>query len=152
MIEKIILVSPSGIMKQSTPTLDAYTLAALYPTQDGVKTAFQMMAGVHKEIDSDTIDGFIQRMTLPNAKMAFMSTILGVRNSVPLSERLVRISVPTLRVWGKQDTLIPITYSKDFVSSIKNCQLVEMESSGHTPYVEEPEKFSEIVLRFLTHK
>ena len=148
-IEKIVLVSPSGIMKQSTPTFDAYTLAALYPTQDGTKTAFQMMAGEHKEIDSDTVDGFIQRMTLPNAKMAFMSTILGIRNAGSLSERLGKISVPTLIVWGKQDTLIPITYSKDFVSSIKNCQFVEMESSGHTPHVEEPEKFSEIVLRFL---
>ena len=149
MIEKIVLVSPSGIMKQSTPTLDAYMLAALYPTQDGTKTAFQMMAGIHKEVDSDTIDGFIQRMTLPNAKMAFMSTILGIRNAVPLSERLEKISVPTLVVWGKQDTLIPITYSEDFVSSIKNCQFVEMENSGHTPYVEESEKFLEIVLKFL---
>lgn len=148
-IEKIVLVSPSGIMKQSTPTFDAYTLAALYPTQEGTKTAFQMMAGEHKEIDSDTIDGFIQRMTLPNAKMAFMSTILGIRNAISLSERLGEISVPTLIVWGKQDTLIPIAYSKDFVSSIKNCQFVEMESSGHTPHVEEPKKFSEIVLRFL---
>jgi pimeloyl-ACP methyl ester carboxylesterase len=110
-----------------------------------------MMAGVRKEIDSETIDGFIQRMTLPNAKMAFMSTILGIRNAVPLSERLARILVPTLIVWGRQDTLIPISYSKDFISSIKNCQFVEMENSGHTPYVEEPEKFSEIVLKFLNH-
>ncbi|MGI0008704.1 MAG: alpha/beta fold hydrolase [Nitrosopumilaceae archaeon] len=148
-IEKIVLVSPSGIMKRSTPTFDAYTLAALYPTLEGTKTVFQMMAGEHKEIDSNTIDGFIQRMTLPNAKMAFMSTILGIRNAVSLSERLGEISVPTLIVWGKQDTLIPIAYSKDFVSSIKNCQFVEMESSGHTPHVEEPKKFSEIVLRFL---
>jgi pimeloyl-ACP methyl ester carboxylesterase len=152
MIEKIVLVSPSGIMKQSTPTFDAYTLAALYPTPDGAKTAFQMMSGIHKEIDSNTIDGFIQRMTLPNAKMAFMSTILGIRNSVSLSERLSRILVPTLLVWGRQDSLLPITYSKDFVSSIKNCQFVEMENSGHTPFVEEPEKFSEIVLRFLNQQ
>ena len=151
-IEKIVLVSPSGIMKQSTPTFDAYTLAALYPTQEGTKAAFQMMTGVHKEIDSDTIDGFIQRMTLPNAKMAFMSTILGIRNAVPLSERLEKISAPTLIVWGKQDTLNPIVHSKDFVSSIKNCQFVEMENSGHTPFVEEPEKFSEIVLRFLNQQ
>ena len=152
MIEKIVLVSPSGIMKQSTPTFDAYTLAALYPTPEGAKTAFQMMSGVHKEIDPTTIDGFIQRMTLPNAKMAFMSAILGIRNAVSLSDRLARILAPTLIVWGRQDTLIPIVYSKDYVSSIKNCQFVEMENSGHTPFVEEPEKFSEIVLKFLNQK
>jgi len=73
-----------------------------------------MMAGVHKEIDSDTIDGFIQRMTLPNAKMAFMSTILGIRNAVPLSERLARILAPTLIVWGRQDTLLPIKCKNGF--------------------------------------
>jgi pimeloyl-ACP methyl ester carboxylesterase len=152
MIEKIVLVSPSGMMKQSTPTFDAYTLAALYPTPEGAKTAFQMMSGVHKEIDSQTIDGFIQRMTLPNAKMAFMSAILGIRNTVSLSERLARILVPTLIIWGRQDSLIPITYSKDFISGIKNSQFVEMEDSGHTPFVEEPEKFSDIVLRFFNQK
>ena len=30
-VEKLILVSPSGIMKQSTFALDAYIMAALYP-------------------------------------------------------------------------------------------------------------------------
>lgn len=149
MIEKIALVSPSGFMKHSTPTLDAYTMAALYPSTDGAKTAFQMMAGPHKDIDAKTINGFVERMTLPNAKMAFMSTVLGLRNSVSMADRLARISVPTMIIWGKEDSLIPIEYAKDFLSAIKNSQFVEMNNCGHTPYVEEPEKFSEILLRFL---
>ena len=149
-IEKIVLVSPSGFMNHSTPALDAYMLAALYPSQDGAKTAFQMMAGPGKEVDAKTIDGFVQRMILPNAKMAFMSTVLGLRNSVSLGERLVSIEVPTLIIWGKHDSLIPIRYSKDFVSSIRNCQFVEMEDCGHVPFVDDPQKFSEIVLNFLS--
>jgi len=36
-IEKLILVSPSGIMKQSTPALDAYIMAALYPNETNAK-------------------------------------------------------------------------------------------------------------------
>ena len=148
-IEKIVLVSPSGFMKQSTPTLDAYMMAALYPSQDGAKTAFQMMAGPDKEIDARTIDGFVQRMTLPNAKLAFMSTVLGFKNSAVLSERLGQITAPTLVIWGRHDSLIPIKYSKEFLSSIKNCQFAEMEDCGHTPYVEDPARFSEILLKFL---
>ena len=148
-IEKIVLVSSSGFMKHSTPTLDAYMLAALYPSQDGAKTAFQMMAGPHKEIDANTIDGFIQRMSLPNAKMAFMSTVLGFRNSVYMGESLARIVAPTMVIWGKHDSLIPIKYSQEFLSSIKNCQFVEIDDCGHTPYVENPQKFSEVVLKFL---
>ncbi|MGI0082416.1 MAG: alpha/beta fold hydrolase [Nitrosopumilaceae archaeon] len=149
MIEKIVLVSPSGFMKHSTPTLDAYMMAALYPSQDGAKTAFQMMAGPRKNVDSSTIEGFVQRMTLPNAKMTFMSTVLGFRNSEVMIEELARILVPTLVIWGKHDSLIPIKYSKEFLSYIKNCQFVEMDGCGHTPYVEESAKFSEIVLKFL---
>ena len=149
MIEKIVLVSPSGVMKQSTSTLDAYMMAALYPTPDAATTAFQMMAGPHKKIDSRIIDGFIQRMTLPNAKLAFMSTVLGLRNSVLLPERLSRIIVPTLLIWGKHDSLIPIKYSTEFLSAIRNSQFVQMDDCGHTPYAEEPEKFAQIVLKFL---
>ncbi len=32
-IEKLILVSPSGTMEKSTPALDAYIMAALYPNE-----------------------------------------------------------------------------------------------------------------------
>lgn len=150
-IEKIVLVSPSGFMKHSTHTLDAYMMAALYPSQDAARTAFQMMAAPNKQIDNRTIENFVQRMALPNAKMAFMSTVLAVRNSVDIGKKLENISVPTLIIWGRHDSLIPIKYSKEFISSIKNCQFVIMEECGHTPYVEEPEKFSKIVLDFLGH-
>lgn len=150
-IEKMVLVSPTGFMKHSTPTLDAYMMAALYPTQDAARTAFQMMAAPNKQIDNRTIENFVQRMALPNAKMAFMSTVLAFRNSTDMGKKLESISVPTLIIWGKHDSLVPIKYSKEFISSIKNCQFVTMEECGHTPFVEEPEKFSKIVLDFLGH-
>lgn len=150
-IEKIVIVSPSGFMNHSTPTLDAYIMAALYPNQDAVRTAFQMMAAPNKQIDDRIVESFVQRMLLPNAKMAFMSTVLGLRNSADMGKKLENISVPTLIIWGKHDSLIPIKYSKEFTSSIKNCKFVTMEECGHTPYVEEPEKFSKLVLDFLGH-
>lgn len=148
-VQKIVLVSPSGIMKSSTPTLDSYTMAALYPNRDGAKTAFQMMTGSDKEIDPQIIESFVERMSQPNAKMAFMSTVLGLKNSPVITEKLSKISVTTLLIWGRHDSMIPIKYSKDFVSSIKNCKYVVMENCGHTPHVEDPEKFSDIVLEFL---
>ena len=148
MVEKIILVCPSGVMKSSTPTLDAYSMAALYPSYDTVKTAYEMMTG-SKNVTTESIEGFIKRMTQPNAKMAFMSTLLALKNSPPITNRLSNITVPTMVIWGKKDTLIPIKYANDFVSSIKNCQLEIMENCGHTPHIEDPDKFSQIVLNFL---
>ena len=148
MVEKLVLISPSGIMKHSTPALDAYVMAALYPSDSSASNAFQIMSG-SKNIDKKTIKGFVQRMKLPNAKMAFMSTLLGLKDAEIISEKLVSIKSPTLIIWGENDPIIPIKYAQSFVSEIDDCRFVKMENCGHTPYVESPDKFYKIVSDFL---
>jgi pimeloyl-ACP methyl ester carboxylesterase len=107
-----------------------------------------MMTGSEK-VTAESIDGFIKRMTQPNAKMAFMSTILGLKNAPPITERLSNITAPALLIWGKRDTMIPVKYANEFASSIKNCRLEIMENCGHTPHIEEPVQFSQIAINFL---
>jgi len=148
-VEKLILVSPSGIMKQSTPALDAYIMAALYPNEQNAKNAFEMMEGSGKSIPQEIIDNFVKRMKLPNAKLAFMSTILGLKNSKVITEKLHSITVPTMIVWGSDDPVIPIQYASEFVESIKNCIFFKMDGIGHTPYVQDPSSFTSRVLDFL---
>ena len=148
-IENLVLVSPSGIMKHSTPALDAYVMAALYPDIEVAKNAFQMMAGPARQINQKIIEGFVERMKLPNAKMAFMSTLLGLKNAEALTKSLKKISVPTLIIWGEDDPVIPVKYADDFVSSIQDCRFYMMDNCGHTPYVDDPKKFAKLVLDFL---
>jgi len=148
-VDKLVLISPSGAMKHSTAALDAYVMAALYPNEAGVKNAFEMMSGGSKKIDERIIDGFVQRMQLPNAKMAFMSTLLGLKNSEVITSRLQSISRPTLVIWGDLDPVIPVKYAESFVSGIKDCRFYRMDGSGHTPYVDNPQKFVEVILEFL---
>ena len=148
-VKKLILVSPSGMMKQSTPALDAYIMAALYPNEHSAKNAFEIMDGSGKKIPLEIIKGFVSRMKLPNAKFAFMSTLLGLKNCELITKKLENISSPTLIVWGTDDPVIPITFAKEFVSSIDNCEFYEMNKCGHTPYVQEPKLFASQVLKFL---
>ena len=148
-IEKLILISPSGIMKQSTASLDAYIMAALYPNEQNAKNAFELMENSGRKIDQKIINDFITRMSLPNAKLAFMSTVLGLKNSEVITKKLQSIVTPTMVLWGKQDPVIPISYSGDFTSSIKNCFFYQMDNCGHTPYAQDPVAFSSIVLDFL---
>ena len=135
-------------MKHSTPALDAYVMAALYPSDSSASNAFQIMSG-SKNIDKKIIKGFVQRMKLPNAKMAFMSTLLGLKDAEIISEKLVSIKSPTLIIWGENDPIIPIKYAQSFVSEIDDCRFVKMENCGHTPYVESPDKFYKIVFDVL---
>ena len=147
-VKKLVLVSPSGVMKHSTPALNAYISAALYPNTDSALNAFQVMSG-RKKIDEKIVSGFIERMQLPNAKMAFMSTLLGLSNSKAITEKLQLITTPTLIVWGENDPVIPIDYAQSFVSGINDCRFYKMIGCGHTPYVENPEAFFQIVSDFL---
>jgi len=148
-IENLVLVSPSGIMKHSTPALDAYVMAALYPDVEVAKNAFQMMAGPARQINQKIIENFVERMKLPNAKMAFMSTLLGLRNAETITKSLKKISVPTLIIWGEDDPVIPVKYADEFVSSIQDCRFYMMDNCGHTPYVDDPKKFAKLVLDFI---
>ena len=147
-VKKLVLVSPSGVMKHSTPALNAYISAALYPNTDSALNAFQVMSG-RKKIDEKIVSGFIERMQLPNAKMAFMSTLLGLSNSEAITEKLQLITIPTLIVWGENDPVIPIDYAQSFVSGINDCRFYKMTGCGHTPYVEKPKAFFQIVADFL---
>ncbi len=137
-VRKLVLVSPSGVMKHSTPALNAYISAALYPSPDSALNAFQVMSG-RKE----------KRMQLPNAKMAFMSTLLGLSNSRVITKKLQLITIPTLIVWGQNDPVIPIEYAQSFVSGINDCRFYKMLDCAHTPYVEKPKAFFQIVSDFL---
>jgi len=148
LVKKLVLVSPSGIMKHSTPALDAYIMAALYPNSESATMAFQTMSG-QTQIDEELITGFVERMKMPNAKMAFMSTLLGLRDAEVITEKLGMITIPTLIVWGENDPVIPIKYSESFVSSINDCRFYKMVKCGHTPFVEDPKGFFDLVSDFL---
>lgn len=148
-IEKLVLVSPAGMMKQSTPALDAYIMAAMYPGKKSAKRAFEMMDGSGKSADEAIINGFVKRMRMHNAKMAFMSTLLGLKNSELITSKLQAITAPVLIVWGSDDPVIPIVHAAGFVSSIRNCRLCKMDGCGHTPYVHAPHAFAAKVLEFL---
>jgi pimeloyl-ACP methyl ester carboxylesterase len=146
-IEKMVLVAPSGIMKSPTPAIDAYMMAALYPNHTSAREAFAMMSS-SGAVDEFTVSDFVKRMSTPNAKLAFISSVLGIKNS-NIEESLRKIMVPTLLVWGKQDRVIPIKHAGQFVSSIKDCTFLELDGCGHLPHVESPDRFSESVLEFL---
>ncbi|HEU4823158.1 MAG TPA: alpha/beta hydrolase [Nitrososphaeraceae archaeon] len=147
-VDKLILAAPAGAMRTSTRVLDQYIMAALYPTYENTNRAFRDMAYEPSVVSEETIRDFMNRMRLPNAKYAFMSTLLAIRDSKDLSGRLSKISVPTLLIWGANDRMIPLAYSREY-TEIPNSQLTIIDNCGHTPFVEKPAEFNNIVLKFL---
>jgi 2-hydroxy-6-oxonona-2,4-dienedioate hydrolase len=101
-------------------------------------------------INQGILMDFVNRMSLPNAKYAFMSTLLGVRHAPQLTGRLSNITAPTLLVWGENDTTIPLVEYANQYNGIPNVEeLVVIKKCRHIPHIEKPATFNRIVLRFL---
>jgi 2-hydroxy-6-oxonona-2,4-dienedioate hydrolase len=103
-VDKLVLVAPAGVLS-SNHALDKYILSALYPTYENALDAFQDMAFDPRFITEDSLRDFINRMMLPNAKYALISTVMGIRDSPHLRVRVSQVLAPTLIIWGENDKM-----------------------------------------------
>jgi pimeloyl-ACP methyl ester carboxylesterase len=62
---------------------------------------------------------------------------------------LPRLDVPVVMVQGRLDQVAPAAAAERYASSLEapRKQLVWFENSAHTPHLEEPEKFRELLMR-----
>ena len=65
-----------------------------------------------------------------------------------LRERLYRITVPTLVIWGESDRLVPPAHGKAYQEGIAGAKLVILEKCGHAPPFEKPEETAKILAEF----
>ena len=86
-----------------------------------------------------------------------MTPALGAPGFVPavaaltgydLLDRLRRIRVPTLVVWGRDDLVVPAADAAGFVERIPGAQLAVFEDCGHLPMAEHPTRFNRLLARF----
>ena len=69
--------------------------------------------------------------------------------SLDLSDLYDRISIPTLLLWGDQDTETPLWMGKRMEEMIPDAGLVLLEGGTHFAYLEQIDRFALITRRFL---
>jgi pimeloyl-ACP methyl ester carboxylesterase len=75
-------------------------------------------------------------------------TLVRLVNS-DLREYLPRISVPTLLVWGADDTDTPIADARLMEQLIPDAGLVVLDGADHFSYLDQPARFARIVTHFI---
>lgn len=70
-----------------------------------------------------------------------------IRNN--MGEELMHIKLPTLLIWGNNDTITPPFVGKEFERLIPNASLYFIDHCGHAPMMEQPEQFNKILSEFL---
>jgi pimeloyl-ACP methyl ester carboxylesterase len=84
-------------------------------------------------------DGFTERSLWSNPKLA----------GEVVKDRLARITLPTLVVWGGSDELIPVEQGKTYAAGIPGAKLALIPECGHGPSIEKPKEFLAAVLPFI---
>jgi pimeloyl-ACP methyl ester carboxylesterase len=65
-------------------------------------------------------------------------------------DKLARIEVPTLIVWGRNDMLVPVADAEEYEHLIgDNAHSVIFEDTGHLPMLERPSRFNQLLRSFL---
>jgi pimeloyl-ACP methyl ester carboxylesterase len=62
------------------------------------------------------------------------------------------VFVPSLLVWGKNDTLVPVRIGRLLQRAIPDSRLVVLERAGHVPMFDQPDAFNAAVIDFLDCK
>jgi 2-hydroxy-6-oxonona-2,4-dienedioate hydrolase len=70
-----------------------------------------------------------------------------IRNN--LGEELKAIKLPTLLIWGNNDTITPPFVGREFQRLIQGSELHFIDQCGHAPMMERPEQFNELLRTFL---
>ena len=69
-----------------------------------------------------------------------------------LTDRLPRISAPTLLVWGESDDDTPLWMAHRMEELIPDAGLVVLEGAGHYSYADSPGQFRAVARRFLVEQ
>src|SRR5712664_1287633 len=143
-VEKLVLVDAAGLQQDKPiPNLNPSTLADMRKLLEAVFYDTSWLSEpMLQQIFADKLakhDGYTVHSILSNPSLA----------AERLDDRLAQIHVPTLVVWGKKDTLLPITSGERYAAGIAGAKLVSFDQCGHVPPVEKTTEFVPVVETFI---
>ncbi len=151
--ERLVLVDSVGIK------IGAYT-------DRDIADNFMMDAQAFLQASWHDAEAGAQVMKLPSPQLPEEDIVTLLRNrqttalftwkpfmhNPKLRQRLGRINIPTMVVWGDSDKIVTTDYGRAFAAEIPNSKFVTIPSAGHYPYLEQPEAFAGAVLPFLSEE
>ena len=87
------------------------------------------------------------------AQLATVRAQVGLRGQREvLVDRLEHLKVPTIVMWGRRDRVLPYSQGQEAVARLPEGSLELIPDCGHSPQVEQPERFASSLGDFLSGK
>ncbi|MCA1840614.1 MAG: alpha/beta hydrolase [Actinobacteria bacterium] len=152
-VKRLVLVStdpgvPERVIDQSF--WDEFTSFALLPPEERMRALVRLMtAPGFLEKDARGADLMITtRLSNGFEPDAFMRQITASIN-FSSAQRLPHLKMPVMVIHGTQDRMIPFPNGRKLADLIPDCELVEVETSGHLVPAEAPQEFLAALARFV---
>lgn len=88
-------------------------------------------------------------VTNPNEHVLRSIVYSRIENDYLNKDRLSKIKVQTLIIWGEQDMMIPVKFAYSLNSCISGSELYVIKGARHTPHYTNPQEAADKVLSFL---
>lgn len=142
-VKKLILTGSSGLFEDSMG--GSYPKRGNYQyIKERVAYTFYNSEVATKELVDEV---FETTNSIPKCMRIVAIAKSAQRNN--LAEEIPNINVPTLLVWGLNDTITPPMVAHEFNRLIPRSSLKFIDKCCHAPMMEHPEKFNELVEDFL---
>ena len=159
-IEKLVLIDSSGYPFKSqsipvafkiakTPVLNQVMEYVL--PRSIVESSLKNVYGNPDRITPELIDRYYDLTTRAGNRQALVKRFRQTQPG-PLADKIPKINIPTLILWGGRDNLIPVSNAEYFHKVIKGSQLVIFSELGHVPHEEDPVQTVNSLKEFLGKK
>jgi len=155
-----VLVDPGGFGTEVTwmLRLAGLRLVRFLPgklTRRRVRRGMRQVFADPSVVEDEDVDRIVELDAQQGTRAAFLEIahnaigLRGVRPDQSVAELARDITAPVLVMWGQRDRVIPPSHAQVAMEAIHDARLVTIESCGHCPQLETPQRFTEEVLRFL---
>lgn len=142
-VKRLVLTGSSGLFEDSMggsfPKRGNYEYV-----KERVGYTFYNPETATKELVDEVFD-----ITNSNSKCLRIIAIAKSAQRHNMAKDITNIKVPTLLIWGLNDTITPPLVAHEFNRLIPNSDLYFIDKCGHAPMMEHPEKFNSILEKFL---
>jgi pimeloyl-ACP methyl ester carboxylesterase len=159
-VGRLALLAPSLAWLRDRPwapllKLVAPQLGLIQPAPRPVVEAIvrRVVPGADEEWTAAGIDEFLRSYLTPRGRSAFYAAARNIYLEEPngrdgLWTRLPDLQAPSLFVWGKRDSLVPIAFADHVREALPHSEHLELPG-GHVPQLENPKRTHDALLRFL---
>jgi len=102
-----------------------------------------------REPTSEEIEGYYLPLKIKNTYLTFANLLKNYSSDKELFGNLNTINLPTLCIWGRDDSWVPISQGEAVSKIISNARFVVIEGAYHCPMETHPELFNEYLTNFL---